>query len=435
MSENKAKLKKTRNSDAVRMTSIARKINLTYVWNQFWEYIFIDIILVAILAAIFVIVMDKQQAGAFSIEYIREIRYTQTDHGNLYNNLQSIIYVVNDKNGSLLYEIQMGDWIYLWYYGAIILVIFELVNVIMLLIKGTKRVRRQLKPLNQIAKKAAELSNMAFDETKYHNLEAEISKLEVDAMENGIHMHDKELRGIETALNGLLDRIRASYKQQSQFVSDASHELRTPIAVIQGYVNMLDRWGKEDAEILDESILAIKNEANHMQKLVEQLLFLARGDSNRQTLDMKENSLNGIIREVYEESVMIDTSHVYKYEENDTVQIYCDTDMLKQSARILIDNAAKYTKEGEEIIIRTGIWKDGSPYYQIQDNGIGMASDDVAHVFDRFYRADSVRNSKTGGTGLGLSIAKWIVDKHQGYYDIVSREGLGTRFSVIFPQT
>jgi signal transduction histidine kinase len=353
----------------------------------------------------------------------------------LYNNLQSIIYVVNDKNGSLLYEIQMGDWIYLWYYGAIILIIFELVNVIMLLIKGTKRVRRQLKPLNQIAKKAAELSNMAFDETKYHNLEAEISKLEVDAMENGIHMHDKELRGIETALNGLLDRIRASYKQQSQFVSDASHELRTPIAVIQGYVNMLDRWGKEDAEILDESILAIKNEANHMQKLVEQLLFLARGDSNRQTLDMKENSLNGIIREVYEESVMIDTSHVYKYEENDTVQIYCDTDMLKQSARILIDNAAKYTKEGEEIIIRTGIWKDGSPYYQIQDNGIGMASDDVAHVFDRFYRADSVRNSKTGGTGLGLSIAKWIVDKHQGYYDIVSREGLGTRFSVIFPQT
>jgi signal transduction histidine kinase len=274
---------------------------------------------------------------------------------------------------------------------------------------------------------------MTLDETKYHSLEAEISKLEADAMENGIHIHDKELRGIETALNGLLERIRVSYKQQSQFVSDASHELRTPIAVIQGYVNMLDRWGKEDEAVLDESITAIKNEANHMQKLVEQLLFLARGDSNRQTLDMKEHDLNDIIREVYEESVMIDEKHIYRYYENGTPQLVCDLDMIKQSARILIDNAAKYTKEGGEIIISVGLWKDGCAYYQIQDNGIGMAPDDVAHAFDRFYRADSVRNSKTGGTGLGLSIAKWIIDKHQGYYDIVSREGLGTRISVIFP--
>ena len=131
---------------------------------------------------------------------------------------------------------------------------------------------------------------------------------------------------------------------------------------------------------------------------------------------------------------MIDENHVYRFEESGNVQVYGDCDMLKQSARILIDNAAKYTKQGEEILIRVGAWKDGSPFYGIQDNGIGMSQEDVAHAFDRFYRADSVRNSKTGGTGLGLSIAKWIVDKHQGYYDIVSREGLGTRFSVVFPR-
>ena len=74
-------------------------------------------------------------------------------------------------------------------------------------------------------------------------------------------------------------------------------------------------------------------------------------------------------------------------------------------------------------------------FHGIQDNGIGMSQQDVEHAFDRFYRADSVRNSKTGGTGLGLAIAKWIVEKHQGYYDIVSREGLGTRFQVIFPNS
>ena len=102
---------------------------------------------------------------------------------------------------------------------------------------------------------------------------------------------------------------------RDRFVSDASHELRTPIAVIQGYVNMLDRWGKEDTAILGESIEAIKNEANHMQKLVEQLLFLARGDSNRQMLDMRVQELNSIMREVYEESLMIDVNHVYRFEE------------------------------------------------------------------------------------------------------------------------
>ncbi len=119
------------------------------------------------------------------------------------------------------------------------------------------------------------------------------SSLKVEREDAKIQMHDKDLAGIENALNDLLERMRASYKQQVQFVSDASHELRTPIAVIQGYVNMLDRWGKDDQAILTESIEAIKNESEHMQKLVEQLLFLARGDSNRQTLDMKSCSLNG----------------------------------------------------------------------------------------------------------------------------------------------
>jgi signal transduction histidine kinase len=439
MSKEKPKTGKSKIPDTIKMTSIARRINFSYVLNQLFNYILMDIALVAVIAAIFVIAMDRYHTGLFSINYIREFKYTQTRPGisyeNIYDYLKRLVYIVKDNQGSLLYEIKMGDWLFTGYCFAIALGIIELLNIVTLLFKGTKRVRKQLKPLNEIAKKAAQLSNMTLDETKYHNLENEISKLEVDAMEKGIHMNDKDLQGIETALNGLLDRIRASYKQQSQFVSDASHELRTPIAVIQGYVNMLDRWGKDDPKILDESITAIKNEATHMQKLVEQLLFLARGDSNRQTLDMKEHNLNGIIREVYEESVMIDEKHVYRYEEDGQANLICDIDMLKQSARILIDNAAKYTVEGEEIIIKVGIWKDGSPYYQIQDNGIGMAGDDVAHVFDRFYRADSVRNSNTGGTGLGLSIAKWIVDKHSGYYDIVSREGLGTRFSVIFPIT
>lgn len=417
---------KKRPFDTVRVTSIARKINLNHMGRLFLTYIATDVLVFALLSAIFVVGMDLQMAGNFSFHYTREFSYKI--------DLWSAVYTVSDSAGQVLYQIPAGMWFYLFRMGALVLMVMQILDLIMMAFSGTAQVRRELRPLNQIAARAQELSEMAFDETKYHSLEDAISNLRVDAMENGIHMHDKDLQGIETALNGLLERIRASYKQQTQFVSDASHELRTPIAVIQGYVNMLDRWGKKDTAILEESIEAIKNEANHMQKLVEQLLFLARGDSNRQSLDMKNQELNSILREVYEESLMIDENHRYRFEESGTVEVYGDSDMLKQSARILIDNAAKYTKQGEEILIRVGAWKDGSPFYGIQDNGIGMSQEDVAHAFDRFYRADAVRNSNTGGTGLGLSIAKWIVDKHQGYYDIVSREGLGTRFSVVFPQ-
>lgn len=418
--------KKKRPFDTVRVTSIARKINLNYMGRLFMTYITTDVLVFVLLAGIFIVGMDLQMAGNFSFTYTREFSYKI--------DFWKALYTVSDSSGQVLYQIPAGVWLNLLRMGGVILIAAQLLDLIMMAFSGTGQVRRELRPLNQIAARAQELSEIAFDETKYHNLEDAISNLKVDAMEKGIHMHDKDLQGIETALNGLLERIRASYKQQTQFVSDASHELRTPIAVIQGYVNMLDRWGKKDTAILEESIEAIKNESNHMQKLVEQLLFLARGDSNRQNLDMKKHELNSILREVYEESLMIDEKHRYRFEETETVEVYGDSDMLKQSARILIDNAAKYTKQGEEILIRVGAWKDGSPFYGIQDNGIGMSQEDVTHAFDRFYRADSVRNSKTGGTGLGLSIAKWIVDKHQGYYDIVSREGLGTRFSVVFPQ-
>lgn len=417
---------KKRPFDTVRVTSIARKINLNYMGRLFMTYITLDIFLFGLLAAIFIVGMDMQMAGKFSFSYSREFLNAL--------DLRNALYVVSDSSGQTLYQIPAGIWFSLFRIGGVVLLTVQVLDLVIMAFSGTSQVRRELKALNQIAARAQELSKAAFDETKYHSLENAISNLKVDSMDKGIHMHDKELQGIETALNDLLGRIRASYRQQTQFVSDASHELRTPIAVIQGYVNMLDRWGKKDTAILEESIEAIKNESNHMQKLVEQLLFLARGDSNRQSLDMKNQELNSILREVYEESLMIDENHRYRFEESGTVEVYGDSDMLKQSARILIDNAAKYTKQGEEILIRVGAWKDGSPFYGIQDNGIGMSQEDVAHAFDRFYRADSVRNSKTGGTGLGLSIAKWIVDKHQGYYDIVSREGLGTRFSVVFPR-
>ena len=224
---------KNRPFDTVRVTSIARKINLNNLARLFFAYAGMDIVVFILLVAVFVTGMDLQMAGNFSFSYIRELSF-ETD-------LWNVVYTVADTNGRTLYQVPVGIWLSLFRGGGIVLLGFQLLDLLTLAFSGTAQVRRQLRPLNQIAARAQQLSEMAFDETKYHNLEDAISNLRVDAMENGIHMHDKDLQGIETALNGLLERIRASYKQQTQFVSDASHELRTPIAVIQGYVNMLRR--------------------------------------------------------------------------------------------------------------------------------------------------------------------------------------------------
>jgi signal transduction histidine kinase len=250
------------------------------------------------------------------------------------------------------------------------------------------------------------------------------------------------LQGIEAAMNNMLTRMHDTYLQQARFVNDASHELRTPISVIQGYANMLDRWGKEDEEILEESIAAIKNESDHMNHLVEQLLFLARGDAGRNPMTFEDVSLNEVMREIYEESLMIDEDHVYKYDEKaQDVHLNADASMIKQAMRILVDNAAKYTSKGDDIVLSVGFEAVESedngrketkykPYIQVQDSGIGMAEVDVKHMFERFYRADDTR--KVQGTGLGLSIAKWIVDKHNGHFEIVSRKEIGTRIRIVF---
>ena len=312
--------------------------------------------------------------------------------------------------------------------------IFQGLLILKEIVFGTSKIRKTLKPLDEIAETASRLSNMTFDEEKVQNLEEAISKISPITSNEKIHTGDSELQGLEESINNLLDRMRESYRQQARFVSDASHELRTPISVIQGYANMLDRWGKEDEKILNESIVAIKSEVENMKNLVEQLLFLARGINGKTQLNCKEFFLNDMMNEVFEESKMIDENHIYKYEENEKIKIYGDESLLKQTARILIENAVKYTDKGELIKFKIGKNEKEEVYFYIQDSGIGMNEKDVSHIFERFFRADTARDRKTGGTGLGLSIAKWIIDKHGGYFGVLSREEIGTRITVFLPQ-
>lgn len=303
--------------------------------------------------------------------------------------------------------------------------------IVVLLVWEIIRVRRQLRPLDEMAEAARRLSGLdvAMDE-RFAKLESAIDRVSPAAENAAVSTGDKELEGLEAAVNKLMGRMRESYRQQVRFVSDASHELRTPIAVIRGYADMLDRWGKDDARILSESIEAIRAESENMQHLVEQLLFLARGDSGRTPIDIKPFDLCAMVREVCEESAMIDEKHVYRADAEGSIEARGDVSLLKQTARILVENARKYSADGTEITISAKL-EGLRPCFSVQDGGIGIGKDALPHMFERFYREDGSRSKQTGGTGLGLAIAKWIVDRHGGSFSVLSVKGMGTRISVI----
>lgn len=335
------------------------------------------------------------------------------------------------------YKVYLKEPIRMASVGFSIIFFIQILFLISLGMKGRKRVLVSLRPLQQLAERAEEwsevsLQEVALDSQRFHDLEHAIAEFTPSSPEDRLTTGDKELMGMETAINNLLAKMHASYQQQNRFVSDASHELKTPIAVIQGYADLLARWGSQDEAVLSEGIQAIQEEARQMQLLVEQLLFLARGDTGRQALTFEPLDLSELVRDVGDEFAMIDEEHEWDVKADEVVELRGDRAMLKQVMRILCDNAKKYSAPGTRIQLTTAI-EDDHAIFTIQDAGEGIPQEDLPMIFDRFYRADPARAKHTGGTGLGLSIADWIVTQHGGYFRVLSRVGLGTRFRIFLP--
>ncbi|MDI9495761.1 MAG: HAMP domain-containing sensor histidine kinase [Bacillota bacterium] len=243
---------------------------------------------------------------------------------------------------------------------------------------------------------------------------------------------EDELKELSETFNEMMDRIEGGYKIQQQFVSDASHELRTPIAVIKGYVDMLDRWGKNDKAVLEESIAAIKNETDNMQDLIEKLLFIARSDRSTLNFTKEDFRIKTVLNEIEKETKMIDTSHKLYFKFYDDATIYGDKMRIKQAVRILLDNAMKYTPPGEYIMV-SGYIQDEYYVIKVEDTGVGINKNDLDKIFDRLYRAEESRSRQISGHGLGLSIAKIIVLGHKGKIKVKSSPKKGSAFSLMFP--
>jgi len=293
----------------------------------------------------------------------------------------------------------------------VIMAIADFIGIIASVILGYIVSKRMLKPIDYITKTAESIS--------INNLKERIE----------VNGPDDELKRLGNTFNNMINRLQGAFDRQVQFVSDASHELKTPIAVIQGYANLLDRWGKDDRKALEKSIYAIKLETNNMANLVEKLLFIARGDSGTQRIEKKEFWLNELITEVVRESKLIAPNHIISSDKNDTISIVADYKMLKQMLRVFIDNSIKFAPEQSVIDISSEL-QGNKVKITVSDRGIGIPKDEVEKIFDRFYTVDKSRSKEKGGTGLGLSIAKWIADMHRGTIDVESEEGKYAKITV-----
>ena len=429
-----------------RFNSIARRIQRSWQWKKLGQIILLNLLALTAALAAYLYAHETAVTGAFAGWHIPRGLTMDESLSNMAA-LESLVYTFTWAGES--HAVPLKEFIRLVVLFGKPLLATEGIFWLLGFFGSAKGARRLLKPLDKIAqaaqrltdesgaRRAAERAQQArmmrsdggVDEAKFHDLEEAIGQIDIgDRLATG----DKDLQGLEDAINGMLSRMHAAYRQQAQFVSDASHELRTPIAVIQGYVKMLDRWGKDDEKVLEESIAAIKAETEHMKTLVEQLLFLARGDSGRQQLSPEPMDLSALMAEVLDEYRMIDPAHEWRQGSMAPAPVSADPALIKQAARILVDNAVRYTPEGGSIRLSAGM-TDGRAFFEVQDGGIGIAEEDVPRIFDRFFRADPARARASGGTGLGLSIARWIVERHDGHFEVLSRQDLGTRIRVVMP--
>ncbi|MFD2212198.1 sensor histidine kinase [Metabacillus endolithicus] len=238
--------------------------------------------------------------------------------------------------------------------------------------------------------------------------------------------HD-ELHEMELTFNQMIDYLKTSYEKQEMFVSDASHELKTPIQIIKSYAQLVERRGNANPELVKESVLAIDSEADRMKKLVEQMLLLAKNKQLQPRLSVNivnvMDDIINVIDSITEREISIEKS-------NDFILVKADQDQLKQLLYILMDNALKYSEK----TIHVRIFKKATQaVVEVQDYGKGISQRDQERIFDRFYRVDKARNRDTGGTGLGLSIAKSIAEAHDGKLSVKSELNKGSTFIVSIP--
>ena len=267
-----------------------------------------------------------------------------------------------------------------------------------------------------------------------HDIIASINEENIETKRLIVPKKNDEFAIVSQQFNELLDKISFYISQQKHFVEDVSHELRTPVAIVEGHLKLLNRWGKDDPEVLEESLTASLSEIQRMKTLVQEMLDLSRAPQVRE-------QYKDAITEVVATLEQIVTNFKVLYPE---FTFIADIDTKKeiispiyrnhfeQVIIILLDNAVKYSTNRKEIIVSLSPTTEAVEI-GIQDFGMGLSEEDKKKVFSRFYRVDKARSRERGGNGLGLSIAKELIEGYNGKISVTSRLNQGSQFKVKLP--
>ncbi|MGM9949902.1 MAG: ATP-binding protein [Lysinibacillus sp.] len=236
-----------------------------------------------------------------------------------------------------------------------------------------------------------------------------------------------EIYQLADNFNQMIDTLEVMFQKQEQFIANASHELKTPLTVIESYTSILNRWGKDDPALLQEGIDVIQDESKRLQHMIEQFLDLAT--MNQQPFELEPVELTEICQNTAKR-LYVATNRTIHYEaDSEPVSVLFNKERLVQVLIILLDNAIKYSEE--DIQLRVYESAQG-PAIQIIDHGIGIPKEEIGRLFERFYRVDKSRTRATGGSGLGLTIAKSLIEQSGGSITIDSEVGFGTTVTVFF---
>jgi signal transduction histidine kinase len=228
--------------------------------------------------------------------------------------------------------------------------------------------------------------------------------------------------------------LERAFKRVTQFTADASHELRTPIALMRTRTEVALRKERSEADYR-ETLLRIHQELERTSTLIENLMTLARADSASEPLQVAPTNLNELLLEISETARLLAEGKSIQYDQRLPEMPLCvsgNAPSLRRLFLILIDNAVKYTPREGRVSVEL-YTNNGAAVIEIWDTGVGISPTDLSHMFERFYRADESRSRDSGGTGLGLSIAKWIAEAHQGKISVASKVGEGSVFRVQIP--
>lgn len=295
-----------------------------------------------------------------------------------------------------------------------ILEISGLVVIVLGCIGGWFLANRVLRPVNRITRTAQEIG------------ETDLSR-RIDVKT------EDELGRLASTLNGMIERLEGAFDRQRQFTTDASHELRTPLAVVQAESTLVLSKERTEAEYR-KSLELISQETAYMSTITNKLLFLARSDAGKEPLNIKEVNLKELLAEISPDvEVLVKEKGVqFRLGPLENVTVKGDLVKLRQLLLNILENAVRYTSSGGSISASV-MRREKMAVVSINDTGIGISSEHLPHIFERFYRVDKARSRAEGGAGLGLAIAKYIAEAHGGKIEVESEVGRGSTFHVVLP--